>query len=291
MSADDPGIRVRLDGADYVFEPGEEVSIGRGEDALVRSVDPAVSRAHATLCFLQGRWVFLDAGSKYGSYLAGRPIGRIDITGPTALRLGDPDRGELLEIAPEVLIDAAPNPAVTPRPAVSRTAATGPPAPGAADSAELTDLLDRIAEGAHSPADVKRLRRAVNVKGDRRVVQVGKYNVPIQQGRDIHIGDRVYQGADAEAIREVLSGLAWGGPARGSLRGVGGAIVTLGMLIALAGMGMFFYGLISAMSGGADAASGPPPVILKGFGVAAAGVFVGIIGGLVTGWSKARSKR
>jgi hypothetical protein len=52
VSADDPGVRVRLGGADYVFDPGEEISIGQGADALVRSLVPAVSRAHATLCFL-----------------------------------------------------------------------------------------------------------------------------------------------------------------------------------------------------------------------------------------------
>ena len=36
------------------------------------------------------------------------------------------------------------------------------------------------------------------------VVQLGKYNVNIGDAKDIHIGDKVYQGADAETIRKIL---------------------------------------------------------------------------------------
>ncbi len=36
------------------------------------------------------------------------------------------------------------------------------------------------------------------------VVQLGKYSINIGQGKDIQIGDSIYQGADAEAIKEAL---------------------------------------------------------------------------------------
>ena len=35
-------------------------------------------------------------------------------------------------------------------------------------------------------------------------MQVGKYNVNIGQGQDIQIGDRIYQGVDADALKETL---------------------------------------------------------------------------------------
>jgi energy-coupling factor transporter ATP-binding protein EcfA2 len=41
-------------------------------------------------------------------------------------------------------------------------------------------------------------------------IQVGKYNVNIGQGEGIHIGDRTYQGLDAEAIREVVRAVTQG---------------------------------------------------------------------------------
>lgn len=69
---------------------------------------------------------------------------------------------------------------------------------------DLLAIIDRIAAGEYAEVDLQRLRRALTV-GDRQdVLQLGKYNVNIGQGQDIQIGDRIYQGADAEAIREIL---------------------------------------------------------------------------------------
>ncbi|TAG97167.1 MAG: hypothetical protein EAZ19_06990, partial [Oscillatoriales cyanobacterium] len=39
---------------------------------------------------------------------------------------------------------------------------------------------------------------------DRKIVQLGKYNVNIGEGSSIQIGDRIYQAADAEVIREIV---------------------------------------------------------------------------------------
>jgi hypothetical protein len=41
-------------------------------------------------------------------------------------------------------------------------------------------------------------------KGEQILLQQGKYSVNLGQGRSIHIGDRIYQGADAETIRSIV---------------------------------------------------------------------------------------
>jgi hypothetical protein len=74
---------------------------------------------------------------------------------------------------------------------------------GMAEADVETAILDRIASGSLSDRELKALR-ALGVHGNDNVVQVGKYNVPIESGRDIYIGDRVYTGTDAEALRRVL---------------------------------------------------------------------------------------
>ncbi len=65
-------------------------------------------------------------------------------------------------------------------------------------------ILDRIGKGEQTEADVVTLRWLLSASDRQDVLQLGKYNVNIGQGQDIQIGDRNYQGADAEAIREIL---------------------------------------------------------------------------------------
>jgi formylglycine-generating enzyme required for sulfatase activity len=66
-------------------------------------------------------------------------------------------------------------------------------------------ILDRIATGSYTEADLEELRQILTPNRDRNVVQLGKYNVNIGQGQgDIHIGDRTYYGADAESIKAVI---------------------------------------------------------------------------------------
>lgn len=64
------------------------------------------------------------------------------------------------------------------------------------------DIIQRILNGTQTDYDVEALRQWLN-SGAIQNLQVGKYNVNIGQGQDIHIGDRTYQGLDAQAIREV----------------------------------------------------------------------------------------
>ena len=66
---------------------------------------------------------------------------------------------------------------------------------------DIQTLLDRIAAGSHTEADLAALRRVLLIGGQGNVVQVGKYNVQIGEGQDVRIGDTVYQGPDAAAIQ------------------------------------------------------------------------------------------
>jgi Effector-associated domain 10 len=65
------------------------------------------------------------------------------------------------------------------------------------------DILHRILNGTSTDADIEDLRQWFESGGIENF-QAGKYNVNIEQGQDIHIGDRIYQGFEAETIKEVF---------------------------------------------------------------------------------------
>ncbi|MEH2144529.1 NACHT domain-containing protein [Nostoc sp.] len=48
------------------------------------------------------------------------------------------------------------------------------------------------------------MRQFLKESSGQNVVQLGKYNINIGEGQDIHIGDKVYQGADAQTIRSIF---------------------------------------------------------------------------------------
>ncbi|WDD36279.1 tetratricopeptide repeat protein (plasmid) [Nostoc sp. UHCC 0926] len=72
----------------------------------------------------------------------------------------------------------------------------------------LGNIIDRILNGSQTEEDIAQLRRSLNMADGvlQLVSQDGKFNTNIGQitGGDIHLGDRIYQGADAEAIKEIL---------------------------------------------------------------------------------------
>ena len=70
-------------------------------------------------------------------------------------------------------------------------------------SDDLLAIIGRITSHNHSDDDLAVLRQAIN-KSSKDTLQIGKYNVNIGSGKDVHIGDKIYQGADAEAIREII---------------------------------------------------------------------------------------
>ncbi|MBW4548333.1 MAG: hypothetical protein KME25_28420 [Symplocastrum torsivum CPER-KK1] len=64
---------------------------------------------------------------------------------------------------------------------------------------ELNAILDRITNHQQTESDMAILRQWFG-SGTQIVSQVGKYAVNLGQEHDIHVGDRIYQGASAEAI-------------------------------------------------------------------------------------------
>ena len=69
---------------------------------------------------------------------------------------------------------------------------------------DLSGILDRIANGAETEGDHQLLRQLLREKQSQSVEQLGKYTVNLGQGREIQVGDRLYQGADAETIKTVI---------------------------------------------------------------------------------------
>lgn len=102
-------------------------------------------------------------------------------------------------------------------------------------SIELAQVIQRVAVGEPTEDDIQLLRNTLTHSVGRGTIQLGKYNINLGQGQEIHIGnrlltpqteqlsvqlgkynvnigqgqaiqigDRIYQDADAEAIRKVL---------------------------------------------------------------------------------------
>jgi hypothetical protein len=71
----------------------------------------------------------------------------------------------------------------------------------------LSATVERVAKCQQTDADIALIRQALAPSDEQNVVQLGKYNINIGQGQDIQIGDRIYQSADAETIRDVVRSL------------------------------------------------------------------------------------
>ena len=73
---------------------------------------------------------------------------------------------------------------------------------------EISSIFKRILAGDYNEADIEELRKSFNLSGNvlQSLSQNGKFNTNIGQilGGEVHLGDKIYQGADAEAIRKIL---------------------------------------------------------------------------------------
>ena len=75
------------------------------------------------------------------------------------------------------------------------------------ESEEINSVFNRIVAGEHTDADIATLRKVLS-SGDRQVtLQLGKYNVIIREGKEIHIGDRIYNQWDEEAIKALIKAI------------------------------------------------------------------------------------
>ncbi len=125
-------LRVTFDGRAYGFQPGEIVRIGRSTDNNIVVADPTVSREHAYVVMAGTGWVYEDINGDR-SFVAGRPVKQLPLSGATELRLAAPD-GPVLRIevlgAPGAAAPAAAALAHPPTQAVDPQAAgPGPAAP------------------------------------------------------------------------------------------------------------------------------------------------------------------
>lgn len=78
----------------------------------------------------------------------------------------------------------------------------------------LDTILDKIAQNEHTEADLLTLHQAIN-SGDRQTkTQLAKYIVNIGEGKELHIGDRIYQQLDDEAIQALVQAIQKNTPTR-----------------------------------------------------------------------------
>ncbi|QFS49754.1 WD40 repeat domain-containing protein [Nostoc sphaeroides] len=73
-----------------------------------------------------------------------------------------------------------------------------------ADQDNLNNILERLLNGNETENDIEKLKRSLLADNLQIASQLGKYNVNIGEGKEIHIGDRHYHGADAETIEKIL---------------------------------------------------------------------------------------
>lgn len=71
---------------------------------------------------------------------------------------------------------------------------------------DLNTILARIVKHQHTESDIALLQQWLS-SGGQIVSQQGKYAVNLGQGQEIHIGDRTYYGADAEAIKQIVGNI------------------------------------------------------------------------------------
>jgi hypothetical protein len=122
---------------------------------------------------------------------------------------------------------------------------------------ELTDILDRVALGRADQSDLETLRSRIELSGDKNRVQVGQYNVDISGGRSIHIGEQVYQGANADTIRSIIREIV-GEPEPTPSR-LYITIIGLAFIVMVAAFVVFGFTLFT--SGNQDPDAGMPPGI------------------------------
>ncbi|MEB3220258.1 MAG: NB-ARC domain-containing protein [Nostocales cyanobacterium 94392] len=73
-----------------------------------------------------------------------------------------------------------------------------------ANSEDINSVINRIVTGEYTDVDIAALRGMLSSGDNQTKLQLGKYNVNIPEGKEVHIGDRIYQGADAETLRKFL---------------------------------------------------------------------------------------
>jgi hypothetical protein len=71
----------------------------------------------------------------------------------------------------------------------------------------LSDILERIASGEYSEADITALQEALKGQEGRSLLQLGKYNISIGEGKDIQIGDRTFVEINDAAVQAIVAAI------------------------------------------------------------------------------------
>ena len=76
-----------------------------------------------------------------------------------------------------------------------------------ANPEDISSVFNRIATGEYNDADITALREMLDSADNQMKLQLGKYNVNIGKGKEIHIGDRIYQQWDEKAIKALIKAI------------------------------------------------------------------------------------
>ena len=102
MISTEPDLIVQIlpDGTKLRFSSGQPITIGRDPAVQVVVDHGEVSRRHAVALVEPGTgWVLMDRSTN-GTFLGNQRIGRIVISGPLTVRIGDPHTGVEVRLAP-----------------------------------------------------------------------------------------------------------------------------------------------------------------------------------------------
>jgi len=70
---------------------------------------------------------------------------------------------------------------------------------------DLKLIIEKIKEGKYTDADLQKLRQVLINNDNAQVsLQLGKFNVNIGEGKDIHIGDKIYYQWDEKAVKALV---------------------------------------------------------------------------------------
>ena len=200
----DDTIQVRWSGGERTFRPGVIIRIGREPGGDVVLANSHVSRAHAELEHTARGWVLRDLGSAQGTWLNGVRTPDLAIRGRCSVSLGQPPKGEVLELVASSSIDAeagtvlpggarpsrpsaAPSPPPPPPPPPPPVASAGPPGGDPLASAGT------VIVGASPDRPGGRLRDsavagATVVTGDAINLECAGSSYTFQPGRTVTIG-------------------------------------------------------------------------------------------------------
>ena len=152
-------LRALLNGQEYRFEDGREITVGRDPSADVPSANPIVSRAHAVVRRSGQGWVLEDQGSRGGIFLGNERVTSLSITQPTTVRLGDPLEGDELQLLPTA--EPAPAPPVGGPPPPPAPPPPPPPSPSPAPAPSPASVATPVRLGRYTGTyrtDTPRLR-------------------------------------------------------------------------------------------------------------------------------------